>query len=185
MTTGKLQPQRGSDLAQQGAVCVSQVAFDTGSQILSFKKAMNLSLRDYIKIFCISLFVLAISAALYYMDPVNWFHVISSEQMKEMIQKQLQESFFEFLKTLSLQQAQVQTTDMEVLWRAAGWNGVWAFLFLLPNAIIGYFVSLFPLVFILHRILNRELNEMIQQLEELPVERDKSSTPHNAKRGKK
>ncbi|EJF83716.1 hypothetical protein [Candidatus Bartonella washoeensis] len=185
MTTDKLQPQRGSASVQGDTVCVSHAAFDTDSQILSFKEAMNLSLRDYIKIFCISVIALVVFTAVSYMDPLQWFHVISSEQMKEMAQRQLPGSFLEFFKTLSLQQVQIQAADIEALWRAAGWNGVLAFLFFLPNTIIGYFIFLFPLIFILHRILNRELNEMIQQLEKFPAQHDKSSTPHNVRRGGK
>ncbi|WP_317993811.1 hypothetical protein [Bartonella gliris] len=179
----KLQLQCESD-SVQGDI-VSQAALDTDSQVLSFKEAMNFSLRDSIKIFCISVIALVVLCVVSYMNPLEWFHVISAEQLIAMAQKYSQGSLIEYFKTLSWQQAQIETADMEALWRAAGWNGVWAFVFMLPNTIIGYFAFLFPLIFILYRILRRELNEMIQQLEKLPVERDKSSTPHNGRGGRK
>lgn len=70
------------------------------------------------------------------------------------------------------------------LWRAAGWNGVWAFICLLPQGLLGCLIGFFPFIVFLRAILKRELKGMIQQLEQ-SIEQQKTNDLAEHKRGRK
>ncbi|WP_246464878.1 hypothetical protein [Bartonella phoceensis] len=141
---------------------------DKEFQLFSFKKAMLFSRKDYVMIFCISFIVLAVSAAIIYIKPLEFFHVISKEQLQEINQKRLQGAFLENLKDFVFGQISLGGVHVEKLWRAAGWNGVKALICFLPQVIFGISQMLFPVILIFHFLLDFDLKEMLQQLEKLP-----------------
>ncbi|GAA4664712.1 hypothetical protein GCM10023262_11860 [Bartonella pachyuromydis] len=144
---------------------MSGKAFDKASKLFSFKKALALSTKDYVIIFCLTVIFLLFLAAMAYINPLEYFHVFSKEQFEAMAQESLRamgqknvgKQFFET-------SALLQKHFIE-LWWAAGWNGVWSFLCCIPIAIFVFFFGFFPLLFIFRAALKREIKEMIQQWE--------------------
>lgn len=156
-------PQHGS-LHREAAV-VSGQAFDKASKLFSFKNSLALSTKDYVIIFCLTVIFLLFFATMAYINPLEYFHVISKEQfeaiaqesLRAMSQKDVGKQFFEA-------SALLQKHFIE-LWRAAGWNGVWAFICCIPIAIFVFFFGFFLLLFIFRAVLKREVKGMIQQWE--------------------
>ncbi|EJF97804.1 hypothetical protein LBE40_00125 [Bartonella taylorii] len=144
---------------------VSQGALDKESKLLFFKKWMALSMGDTVIIFCLAVILLVTVGAISYINPLDFFHVLSKEQLQAMSQETIQNSFIENFKKFFGGEGLLSGAHMEKMWRAAGWNGVFAFICLIPNTIFGYLVGLFPGIFFLHIMLNRALKEMFQELE--------------------
>ncbi|WP_375702357.1 hypothetical protein [Bartonella sp. AA89HNZF] len=139
---------------------VSQPVLD---QSATFKKWMALSTGDYIIICCLAILLLVLFSASAYMDPLEFFHLISKEQLQalgKMKQEDLQE----------MSQIFIQIPAIEFL-RNLGWNGVWAFLCLLPQIIFGFLFGLFPLFSIFNAIFKRDAKEMMLQWENLPEQK--------------
>ncbi|WP_375682709.1 MULTISPECIES: hypothetical protein [unclassified Bartonella] len=139
---------------------VSQPVLD---QSATFKKWMALSTGDYIIICCLAILLLVLFSASAYMDPLEFFHIISKEQLQalgKMKQEDLQE----------MSQIFIQIPAIEFL-RNLGWNGVWAFLCLLPQIIFGFLFGLFPLFSIFNAIFKRDAKEMMLQWENLPEQK--------------
>ncbi|MCZ2158724.1 hypothetical protein NPX99_05480 [Bartonella sp. 220] len=139
------------------------------SQLFFFKNKMVLSTKDYVIICCLAVIALIAVATTIYMKPLEFFHVISKEQFKDIIQEVPQEMFSKNLDAPSFQknfQQQLYVIQHVIeLWRAAGWNGVWAFVCLFPQIILGCLIAFFPFIFFLRAILKRELKRVLQQLE--------------------
>lgn len=159
--------QHESFQKQGDTAFVSQGVLGKESRLFFFKNKMVLSTKDYIIIFCLAVLALIAVAATAYMQPLDFFHVISNEQLQAIIQQKPQGTFLENLKKLSQGQF-LSGVDMIEMWRAAGWNGVWAFLCLLPEVILGCFIVFFPSILFLHITLKRDLKQLIQQLEKSP-----------------
>ncbi|WP_156851442.1 hypothetical protein [Bartonella refiksaydamii] len=172
MTIDKTQHE--SFQKQDGTAFVSQGELDKESKLLFFKKWMVLSPRDTVVIFCLAVILLVLVVAIGYLNPLSFFHVISQEQLQAMAQENFQKSFIENLKIFFEGQGSLSGAHLEELWRAAGWNGVFAFICSLPNTIFGYLVGLFPGIFILHIMLNRALKEMFQELKQSVLEKSLS-----------
>lgn len=156
------QKQGKKAFVSQGAL---QGALDKESELLFLKKWMALSMGDTVIIFCLAVVFLVHVAAIIYINPLEFFHVLPKEQFQEMVQEGVQKSFLENLKIFFEGQGSLSGARLEELWRAAGWNGVFAFICFIPHTIFGYLVGLFPGIFILHIMLNRALKEMFQHLE--------------------
>ncbi|WP_375677005.1 MULTISPECIES: hypothetical protein [unclassified Bartonella] len=139
---------------------VSQPVLD---QSEAFKKWMALSTGDYIIICCLAILLLVLFSASAYMSPLEFFHVISKEQLQA-LGKMKQEDFQE------MSQSFIQIPAIEFL-RNLGWNGVWAFLCLLPQIIFGFLFGLFPLFSIFNAIFKRDAKEMMLQWENLPEQK--------------
>ncbi|WP_246464877.1 hypothetical protein [Bartonella phoceensis] len=155
---------------------MSQRMSDKEARLFSFKKASVLSTKDYVIIFCITLLGVVFFTAVTYIRPLEYFHVVTVEQLQEIARKNLQGTPLENFKNMFLGQFFLSGTNMGELWRAAGWNSVWVFLCSLPETIFGVAWTLFPLASIFHFILNRQLKEMIQQLEKSPKQQRDSMT---------
>ncbi|WP_375647091.1 hypothetical protein [Bartonella sp. AA56HLJMS] len=136
---------------------VSQPVLD---QSEAFKKLTALSTGDYIIICCLAILLLVLFSASAYMRPLEFFHVISKEQLQA-LGKMKQEDFQE------MSQSFIQIPAIEFL-RNFGWNGVWAFLCLLPQIIFGVLFVLFPLFSIFNAISKRDAKEMMKLWETLP-----------------
>ncbi|WP_375672837.1 hypothetical protein, partial [Bartonella sp. CL45QHWL] len=104
--------------------------------------------------------LLVLFSASAYMSPLEFFHVISKEQLQE-LGKMKQESFQESLKHPFQNPIIQHVLD-------AGWNSVWAFLCLLPQIIFGVLFGLFPLFFVFNAVFKRDVKEMMLQWETLP-----------------
>ncbi|WP_273760608.1 hypothetical protein [Bartonella sp. ML70XJBT.G] len=154
-------PQHGS-LASEAAI-VSGQAFDKASKLFSFKKALALSTKDYVVICCLAILLLGGVVAVTYIKPLEYFHVLSREKLMAMVQENLHKTPLEFFKDLILPSFSSSGMAIQELWHAAGWNGVWAFLCLLPQTILEVVEVLFPVILVFHFLLDRELKEMIQQ----------------------
>ncbi len=157
---------------QGEAAVASQGMCGKESQLSSFRKALFLSKKDYVILFHLSLLALVFVIAVGYIKPLEFFHVVSQEQLKAMFQENTHKTLLENLKDLTLAQFSLGGMSMAEFLRAAGWNGVWAFLCMMLQAIFGITGVLFPLVFVFHFILNRELKEMIQKLEKSSEQHD-------------
>ncbi|WP_375695180.1 hypothetical protein [Bartonella sp. AC90GZZY] len=130
-----------------------------------FKKCMTLSTKEYVIICCLAILLLVLFVATVYMKPLEFFHIISKEQlqaMAQMKQEDLQKMFWKIWRQ------PVKNNPMIVFLRDAGWNSVWAFLCLLPQHIFGVLLGFFPLFFIFNAILKRDVKEMILLGETLP-----------------
>ncbi|WP_375672765.1 hypothetical protein [Bartonella sp. CL45QHWL] len=130
------------------------------NQSATFKKWMMLSTSDYIIICCLAILLLVLFSASAYMSPLEFFHVISKEQLQalgQMKQEDLQ----------NMSQSFIWVPAIEFL-RNLGWNGVWAFLCLLPQMIFGVLFGFFPLFSIFNAIFKRDAKEMMLQWETLP-----------------
>ncbi|WP_375644490.1 hypothetical protein [Bartonella sp. MR100HLJHH] len=136
---------------------VSQPVLD---QSATFKKWMALSTGDYIIICCLAILLLVLFVATVYMDPLDFFHIMSKEQFKALGQMK-QEDFQE------MSQSFIKIPAIEFL-RNFGWNGVWAFLCLLPQIIFGFLFVLFPLFSIFNAVFKRDAKEMMKLRETLP-----------------
>ncbi|WP_375685790.1 hypothetical protein, partial [Bartonella sp. TT110JLCBS] len=112
---------------------VSQPVLD---QSATFKKWMMLSTSDYIIICCLAILLLVLFSASAYMSPLEFFHVISKEQLQA-LGKMKQED----LQNMSQSFIWVPAID---LIRNLAWTGVWAFFCLLPQMIFGFLFGLFP-----------------------------------------
>ncbi|WP_375640319.1 hypothetical protein [Bartonella sp. MM55XZML] len=136
---------------------VSQPVLD---QSATFKKWMALSTGDYIIICCLAILLLVLFSASVYMRPLEFFHIMSKEQLQA-LGKMKQEDFQE------MSQSFIQIPAIEFL-RNFGWNGVWAFLCLLPQIIFGVLFVLFPLFSIFNAISKRDAKEMMKLWDTLP-----------------
>ncbi|WP_375636891.1 hypothetical protein [Bartonella sp. AP152HLJHH] len=136
---------------------VSQPVLD---QSEAFKKWTALSTGDYIIICCLAILLLVLFSASAYMNPLEFFHIMSKEQLQA-LGKMKQEDFQE------MSQSFIQIPAIEFL-RNFGWNGVWAFLCLLPQIIFGVLFVLFPLFSIFNAISKRDAKEMMKLWETLP-----------------
>ncbi|WP_375642865.1 MULTISPECIES: hypothetical protein [unclassified Bartonella] len=136
---------------------VSQPVLD---QSEAFKKWTALSTGDYIIICCLAILLLVLFSASAYMNPLEFFHIMSKEQLQA-LGKMKQEDFQE------MSQSFIQIPAVEFL-RNFGWNGVWAFLCLLPQIIFGVLFVLFPLFSIFNAISKRDAKEMMKLWETLP-----------------
>ncbi|WP_019221196.1 hypothetical protein [Bartonella senegalensis] len=185
--TKDTQPQHQFVKAQGEKGTVSYSAFEKESKILSFKDALILSAKDYKIIFCISLLAFlhvfvrivvwgVVSGGFFLIYSLEFSHMISREQFQGMVQQKLKEIFLEMLQGLSMQQMQEQMIQFLHNTNLNAWE---AFLLLLPQILLGYALFLFPTIFLLHIIVNRELKDMIQQLEKAPEQSDRLITPHN------
>ncbi|WP_345097177.1 hypothetical protein [Bartonella acomydis] len=142
--------------------------FEKAAKLFSLKKAMTLSTKDYVVICCLAVLFLALCAAIAYITPLEYFHVLSRETLMAMVQENLHKGFLEKFQDLVLPQLSPHGMAIQKLWFAAGWNGVWAFLCLLPQTIFEIITVLFPVLLVCHFFLNHELKEMIQQWEKSP-----------------
>ncbi|WP_375707674.1 hypothetical protein [Bartonella sp. AA1HLJMS] len=136
---------------------VSQPVLD---QSEAFKKLTALSTGDYIIICCLAILLLVLFSASAYMDPLEFFHVISKEQLQalgQMKQESLQESLKHPFQNPIIQ----HVLD-------AGWNSVWAFLCFLPQIIFGVLFGFCPLFFVFNAVFKRDVKEMMLQWETLP-----------------
>ncbi|WP_375684595.1 hypothetical protein [Bartonella sp. AP1QHHD] len=136
---------------------VSQPVLD---QSATFKKWMMLSTGDYIIICCLAILLFVLFSASAYMNPLEFFHIMSKEQLQA-LGKMKQEDFQE------MSQSFIQIPAIEFL-RNFGWNGVWAFLCLLPQIIFGVLFVLFPLFSIFNAISKRDAKEMMKLWDTLP-----------------
>ncbi|WP_375650507.1 hypothetical protein [Bartonella sp. OT172YNZD] len=136
---------------------VSQPVLD---QSAAFKKWMVLSTNDYVIICCLAILLLVLFAATVYMNPLNFFYVISREQFQAM-GKTKQEDLQGMI------QGFIRFPAIEFL-RNVGWNSVWAFLCLLPQMVLAVLVVFFPLFSIFNAILKRDVKEMMKLWETLP-----------------
>ncbi|WP_375706392.1 hypothetical protein [Bartonella sp. AA6HLJMS] len=130
-----------------------------------FKKWTALSRKDYVIILCLAILLLVLFAATVYMNPLEFFHVISKEQFQalgQMEQGDLRKMIKEILKQ------PFENNPAIVFLRDAGWNSVWAFLCLLPQMIFGVLVVFFPLFFVFNAISKREVKEMMKLWDTLP-----------------
>ncbi len=157
---------------------MSGQAFDKASKLFSFKKALALSTKDYIIIFCLTVILLVFLIAMAYINPIEYFHVMSKEQLAVMAQESLRAMRQENIGNQFFETAALFQNYITELWRAAGWNGVWALLCLIPQNIFGVLFGFFPLLFIFRVVLKREVKEMIQQWEKSPQLQDNN---HSAK----
>ncbi|WP_375640895.1 hypothetical protein [Bartonella sp. AA168HLJHH] len=135
------------------------------NQCAVFKKWTALSRKDYVIILCLAILLLVLFAATVYMNPLEFFHVISKEQFQalgQMEQGDLRKMIKEILKQ------PFENNPAIVFLRDAGWNSVWAFLCLLPQMIFGVFVVFFPLFFVFNAISKREVKEMMKLWDTLP-----------------
>ncbi|WP_375701094.1 hypothetical protein [Bartonella sp. AA81SXKL] len=139
---------------------VSQPVLD---QSEAFKKWTALSTGDYIIICCLAILLLVLFSASAYMSPLEFFHVISKEQLQA-LGKMKQESLQESLKHPFQNPIIQHVLD-------AGWNSVWAFLCLLPQIIFGVLFGLFPLFFVFNAVFKRDVKEMMLQWENLPEQK--------------
>ncbi|WP_273783398.1 hypothetical protein [Bartonella sp. AU15XJBT] len=133
-------------------------------QLADFKKGMPLSTKDYVIICCLAILLFGLFAASTYMQPWEFFHVISKEQfqaMAKMKQEDIQKMFQENL-------AQPFKSPIIGYVRDAGWNSVWAFLCLMPQIILGVLFAFFPLFFILLAMVKRDVKQMMQLWETEP-----------------
>ncbi|WP_375706935.1 hypothetical protein [Bartonella sp. AA126HLJHH] len=140
---------------------VSQPVLD---QSEAFKKLTALSTGDYIIICCLAILLLVLFSASAYMDPLEFFHVISKEQLQalgQMKQESLQERLQESLKHPFQNPIIQHVLD-------AGWNSVWAFLCFLPQIIFGVLFGFCPLFFVFNAVFKRDVKEMMLQWETLP-----------------
>ncbi|WP_375607595.1 hypothetical protein [Bartonella sp. AC142YNZD] len=139
---------------------VSQPVLD---QSATFKKWMALSTGDYIIICCLAILLLVLFFASAYMNPLEFFHIMSKEQLQalgQMKQESLQESLKHPFQNPIIQ----HVLD-------AGWNSVWAFLCFLPQIIFGVLFGLFPLFFVFNAVFKRDVKEMMLQWENLPEQK--------------
>ncbi|WP_273721670.1 MULTISPECIES: hypothetical protein [unclassified Bartonella] len=156
-------PQHGF-LASE-AVIVSGQAFDEASKLFSFKKSLALSTKDYVIICCLAVILLVFFAAMAYINPLEYFHVISKEQFEAIAQENLRAMGQENIGKQVFEAGALLQKHFIELWRAAGWNGVWALICCIPIAIFGFVFGFFPLLFIFCAVLKREVKGMIQQWE--------------------
>ncbi|PIT68128.1 hypothetical protein [Bartonella tribocorum] len=145
------------DQSQQQSTYEGNEAFISQSvsdQWAAFKKGMALSTKDYVIICCLAIFLLVLFVATTYMQPWDFFHVISNEQFQEMGKKNFQEIIQE-----SLQNPFKNSIIGYV--RDAGWNSVWAFLCLMPQMIVGVLFAFFPFFFVLLAMVKRDVKQML------------------------
>ncbi|UNE53940.1 hypothetical protein [Bartonella machadoae] len=164
MTTDE--PQQQSLQQRGGADFVSPSTFAKESRLLAFKDKMTLSTKDYVILFFLSLIILVFVVIVACIRPMELFHVVSKEQAEAIFQESLHKTLLENLKNMFLMGFSSSEMNMIELYRAAGWNSVWAYLFMMPQFIFMAPLSLFPLVVVLRLMLKRELKDMGQQLEQ-------------------
>ncbi|WP_375673229.1 hypothetical protein [Bartonella sp. TS82HLJMH] len=133
-------------------------------QSATFKKWMALSTSDYIIICCLAILLLVLFSATVYMSPLEFFHIMSKEQL-QVLRQMKQESFQEIIQE-SLKHPFKNPIIEHLL--DAGWNSVWAFLCFLPQMIFGVLFGLFPLFFVFNAIFKRDVKEIMMQWETLP-----------------
>ncbi|WP_330169234.1 hypothetical protein [Bartonella grahamii] len=151
------------DKSQQQSAHEGNTAFVSQpllNQAAAFKKWMVLSTSDYIIICCLAILLLVLFSATVYMNPLDFFHIMSKEQFKALGQMK-QEDFQE------MSQSFIRVPAIEFL-RNFGWNGVWAFLCLLPQIIFGFLFVFFPLFSIFNAVFKRDAKEMMKLRETLP-----------------
>ncbi|UTO28188.1 hypothetical protein [Bartonella harrusi] len=164
MTTDK--PQQQSLQQREGADFVSQSVFDKEYRLLAFKDKMALSTKDYVILFFLSLIILVFLVVVACIQPMGLFHVVSKEQAEAMFQENLHKTLLENLKDIFLMGFFSSEMSMTELYRAAGWNGVWAYILMMPQFILGALLALFPVVVVVRLMVKRELKGMVQQLEQ-------------------
>ncbi|WP_208438510.1 hypothetical protein [Bartonella grahamii] len=140
---------------------VSQPVLD---QSATFKKWMALSTGDYIIICCLAILLLVLFSATVYMDPLDFFHIMSKEQLQALRQMK-QESFQEIIQE-SLAHPFKNPIIEHLL--DAGWNSVWAFLCFLPQMIFGVLFGFCPLFVVFNIVFKRDVKEMMKLWETLP-----------------
>ncbi|WP_212112417.1 hypothetical protein [Bartonella queenslandensis] len=154
-----IKDQSQQQSTDEGKGFISQSVLD---QSAAFKKGMLLSTKDYVIIFCLAILLLVLFVAITYMQPWDFFHVISKEQLQEMgkqgFDKLLQESLIRSFQN---------NPAIEYL-RNVGWNSVWAFLCFVPQVIFGALILFFPLFSIFNAILKRDVKEMMLLWETVP-----------------
>ncbi|WP_244427525.1 hypothetical protein [Bartonella vinsonii] len=69
---------------------VSQRVLGKESRLFFFKNKMVLSTKDYVIVCCLAMIALIAVAATTYMQPLEFFHVISKEQLQAMAKEQFQ-----------------------------------------------------------------------------------------------
>ncbi|WP_039758386.1 hypothetical protein [Bartonella queenslandensis] len=164
-----IKDQSQQQSTHEGEDFISQSVSD---QLAAFKKGMVLSTKDYVIIFCLAILLLVLFVATTYMQPWEFFHVISNEQFQEMgkmKQEDIQKMF----------QANLEQPFNPIIGylRDAGWNSVWAFLCLMPQMIFGVLLVFFPLFFVFLAIVKRDVKQMMLLWETVsePQQRDKQS----------
>ncbi|WP_375670213.1 hypothetical protein [Bartonella sp. PS7NMGDW] len=158
---------------------VSQSVLD---QSATFKKWMMLSTGDYVIILCLAILLLVLFSATVYMEPLEFFHVISKEQLQALGQTK-QKSFQEIIQE-SLAHPFKNPIIEHLL--DAGWNSVWAFLCFLPQMIFCFLFGFFPLFFVFNAIFKRDVKEMMKLWEALPEQQqlNNQSLTEDYRRGK-
>ncbi|WP_375707379.1 hypothetical protein, partial [Bartonella sp. AA1HLJMS] len=156
------------DKSQQQSAHEGNTAF--ASQLMlnhsaAFKKWTALSRKDYVIILCLAILLLVLFAATIHMSPLEFFHVISKEQVQ--ILGQMEQGDFRKMMKEILKQP-FENNPAIVFLYGVGWNGVWAFLCLLPQMIWGCLVVFFPLFFVFNAISKRDVKEMIKLWDTLP-----------------
>lgn len=125
-------------------------------QFAAFKKWKILSTKDYVIIYCLAILWLGLFAATSYMNPLDFFHVISKEHFQAMREQNFQKIIRESLNR------PFENNPMIALLREAGWNSVWAFLCLLPQFIFVLLFVLFPFFFVFNAIIKQHVKAMMQ-----------------------
>lgn len=149
-----IKDQSQQQSTDEGKGFISQSVLD---QSAAFKKGMLLSTKDYVIIFCLAILLLVLFVATTYMQPWDFFHVISKEQLQEMgkmKQEDIQKMFQENLE-------QPFKSPIIGYLRDAGWNSVWAFLCFIPQVIFGILFGFFPLFFVFLAMVKRDVKEMM------------------------
>ncbi|WP_375660621.1 hypothetical protein [Bartonella sp. CL71SXKL] len=135
------------------------------NQSAVFKKWTALSRRDYVIILCWAIPLLVLFAATVYMSPLEFFHIISKEQLQaleKMEQGDLRKMTKEILKQ------PFENNPAVLFLRNVGWNGVWACLCFLPQMIWFCLVLFFPFFFVFNAISKRDVKEMMKLWDTLP-----------------